>query len=140
MKKLSRRQITVIAIVALVLIACMVSRSKKNDPTSGLDTAARQACDDFAAGYRIIMRMEYNQLLFDWTFKPQIVWSHDVKGIAISPAQNFIEGTMLWQVGTDIEVNSQINLQVFYQGWADGGSVNGYRDKDFAGFAASYTF
>ncbi len=96
--------------------------------------------DDFAAGYRFIVRFEYNQLLFDWTFKPQIVWSHDVEGIAISPAQNFIEGTMLWQVGTDIEINARINLQLFYQGWADGGTVNGYRDKDFAGFAASYTF
>ncbi|HEY1075059.1 MAG TPA: DUF1302 family protein [Rhodocyclaceae bacterium] len=96
--------------------------------------------DDFAAGYRFIVRFEYNQLLFDWTFKPQIVWSHDVEGIAISPAQNFIEGTMLWQIGTDIEVNSRVGLQFFYQGWADGGTVNGYRDKDFAGFAASYTF
>lgn len=51
MKKLSRRQITIIAVVALVLVACMISRSKKGNETDGLDAAARQACDDFAAGY-----------------------------------------------------------------------------------------
>ncbi|MES0873737.1 DUF1302 domain-containing protein [Sinimarinibacterium thermocellulolyticum] len=96
--------------------------------------------DDFAAGYRLILRLEYNNVIFGWNFKPQILWSHDVYGVAPSPNQNFIEGTMLWQVGTDIEITQKLGAQLFYQGWADGGTVNGYRDKDFAGFAVSYTF
>ncbi len=96
--------------------------------------------DRFATGYRLIMRMEYNQLLFGWTFKPQLVWSHDVYGTAIAPSQNFIEGTKLWQVSTDIEITNALGAQLFYQGWSGGGTVNGYRDKDFAGFAVSYTF
>lgn len=110
--------------------------TQRLNPTQQTDGFA----DDFAAGYRIIVRMEYNQLLFDWTFKPQLVWSHDVYGTAISPAQNFIEDTMLYQIGTDIEITNKLGAQLFYQGWADGGTVNGYRDKDFAGFAVSYTF
>jgi hypothetical protein len=96
--------------------------------------------DDFAAGYRFILRAEYNNLLFGWTYKPQIVWSHDVYGIAINPEQNFIEGTMLYQIATDVEITNRLGAQVFYQGWAGGGTVNGYKDKDFAGFAVSYTF
>ena len=39
-----------------------------------------------------------------------------------------------------IEITNAIGAQLFYQGWADGGTLNGYRDKDFAGFAVSYTF
>lgn len=118
------------------------------EPTDGSPRAMRLNptqqregfADDFAGGYRFIVRMEYNQLLFDWNFKPQLVWSHDVYGTAIAPAQNFIEDTMLYQVGTDIEITNALGAQLFYQGWADGGTVNGYRDKDFAGFAVSYTF
>ncbi|MEQ1440283.1 DUF1302 family protein [Fontimonas sp. SYSU GA230001] len=118
------------------------------EPTDGSPRAMRLNptqqrkgfADDFAAGYRIIVRMEYNQLLFGWTFKPQLVWSHDVHGIAIAPAQNFIENAKLYQIGTDIEITNKLGAQLFYQGWADGGTVNGYRDKDFAGFAVSYTF
>ncbi|MFP5306089.1 MAG: DUF1302 family protein, partial [Gammaproteobacteria bacterium] len=110
--------------------------TQRLNPTQQTDGFA----DDFAAGYRVIVRMEYNQLLFGWTFKPQLVWSHDVYGIAITPAQNFIEGAKLWQIGTDIEITNKLGAQLFYQGWADGGTVNGYRDKDFAGFAVSYTF
>jgi hypothetical protein len=106
------------------------------NPTQQTDGFA----DDFAAGYRFIIRAEYNNLLFGWTYKPQIVWSHDVYGIAISPSQNFIEGTMLYQLATDVEITNKLGAQVFYQGWAGGGTVNGYRDKDFAGFAVSYTF
>jgi hypothetical protein len=113
-----------------------VKPTQRLNPTQQRDGFA----DDFAAGYRLIVRLEYNNVLFDWTFKPQLVWSHDVHGIAISPMQNFIEGTMLWQVGTDIEITQRLGAQLFYQGWADGGTVNGLRDKDFAGFAVSYTF
>ncbi|MDP9140749.1 MAG: DUF1302 domain-containing protein [Pseudomonadota bacterium] len=96
--------------------------------------------DEFAAGYRMILRMEYNQWLFGWTYKPQIVWSHDVEGISISPAQNFIEGTMMFQLATDIEITNRLTTQLYYQGWADGGTVNGMRDRDYAGFAVAYTF
>ncbi len=111
-------------------------------PTQRLNPTQQRKgfADEFAAGYRIILRMEYNQLLFGWTFKPQLVWSHDINGIAITPAQNFIEGTKLWQIATDIEITQKLGAQLFYQGWTGGGTVNGYRDRDFAGFAVFYTF
>jgi hypothetical protein len=110
--------------------------SMRLTPTQQTDGFA----DAFAAGYRIIARLEYNNLLFGWNYKPQIVWSHDIYGVSISPMQNFIEGTMLYQLATDIEITNRLGAQVFYQGWAGGGTLNAYRDKDFAGFAVSYSF
>jgi hypothetical protein len=94
----------------------------------------------FAAGYRLITRIEYDNLIFGWNFKPQIIWSQDVTGIAISPSQNFIAGTKNWQVSTDIETGTEVTLQVFYQGWTGGRTVDGNRDKDYAGFAVNYSF
>ena len=48
-----------------------------------------------------------------------------------------VQGTASARFATPFE---RLGAQLFYQGWADGGTVNGYRDKDFAGFAVSYTF
>ncbi len=111
-------------------------------PTQRLNPTQQTSgfADELAAGYRFIIRFEYNNVLFDWTFRPQIVWTHDVHGTSISPMQNFIEGMRLWQVGTDIEITQKLGAQLFWQGWHGGGTVNGLRDKDFAGFAVSYTF
>jgi hypothetical protein len=113
-----------------------VKPTQRLNPTQQTDGFA----DDFAAGYRFIIRFEYNNVIADWTFRPQLVWSHDVHGVSISPMQNFIEGTRLWQVGTDIEITQRLGAQLFWQGWHGGGTNNALRDKDFAGFAISYTF
>jgi len=94
----------------------------------------------FAAGYRLITRLEYDNLIFGWNFKPQIIWSQDVTGIAISPSQNFVMGTKNWQISTDIETGTEFTIQVFYQGWTGGRTVDANRDKDFTGFAVNYSF
>ncbi|MCU7729289.1 hypothetical protein ODJ79_36710 [Actinoplanes sp. KI2] len=51
MKKPSKRLVTVIAVVALIIFALCVAHSRGKDAHTGLDTAGKQACDDFAAGY-----------------------------------------------------------------------------------------
>ena len=112
------------------------SRAMRLNPTQQRSGFA----SPFAAGYRLITRLEYDNLIFGWNFKPQIVWSHDVAGIAISPSQNFIAGTKNWQVSTDIEFSNEFMMQIFYQGWTGGGTVNANRDKDFAGFSVNYSF
>ena len=93
-----------------------------------------------AAGYRIIARLEYDNVFWGWNLKPQIIWSQDVYGIAISPSQNFIEGTKTYQINTEIETGTEWTGNIFYQGSTGGGTVNANRDKDFAGFAINYTF
>ena len=51
MKKPSKRVVTVVAVVALIVIAVMVSNAREDEQHAGLDAAGQQACDDFAAGY-----------------------------------------------------------------------------------------
>jgi len=112
------------------------SRAERLNPTQ----QRKGFASPFAAGYRLITRLEYDNLIFGWNFKPQIIWSQDVTGIAIAPSQNFIAGTKNWQVSTDIEPSPSWSVQLFYQGWTGGGTVNANRDKDFAGFAVNYSF
>jgi hypothetical protein len=112
------------------------SRAERLNPTQQRNGFA----SPFAAGYRLITRLEYDNVIFGWNFKPQIIWSQDVTGIAIAPSQNFIAGTKNWQVSTDIETGNEFTMQLFYQGWTGGGTVNANRDKDFAGFSVTYSF
>jgi hypothetical protein len=50
-KKPSKRVLTIVAVVVLIIIAIMVSKSRDRAQPTGLDAAGKQACDDFAAGY-----------------------------------------------------------------------------------------
>jgi hypothetical protein len=50
-KKPSKRLVTVIAVVVLIIVALCVAHSRGKDAHTGLDAAGKQACDDFAAGY-----------------------------------------------------------------------------------------
>lgn len=49
--KPSRKLLTVVVIVGLVLVALLVARSGRRNPAAGLDAPAERACSDFAAGY-----------------------------------------------------------------------------------------
>jgi hypothetical protein len=50
-KKPSRRLVTIVVVVVLIVLALCVARSRKTDQHTGLDSAGKRACDDFAAGY-----------------------------------------------------------------------------------------
>jgi hypothetical protein len=50
-KKPSGRLVTIVVVVVLIILALCVARSRKTGQQAGLDSAGRQACDDFAAGY-----------------------------------------------------------------------------------------
>jgi len=94
----------------------------------------------FSTGYRLIFRLEYDNFLFDWNFKPQLIWGHDLYGRSPLPQQNFIQGAKTWQLINAVEFSPQWSAQVFYQGSTGGGTVNYLRDKDTAGFGFAYSF
>ena len=101
--------------------------------TSGFATA-------LSAGYQLMLRLEYYNLLFDWNFKPQLIWKQDLYGRSPQPTQNFIQGLKVWQLVNTIELSKQWSAQLLYQGATGGGSLNFLRDKDTAGFSVRYTF
>jgi hypothetical protein len=94
--------------------------------------------EDFAWGYRLVALFEYNNVFEGINFKPLLAWSQDVKGIAPSPMQNFIEGRKQFTLGTDVIFESGWTGQVFYQGFS--GRYHTLRDRDSLNFSISYTF
>jgi hypothetical protein len=109
------------------------SRLNPHQQTSGFATP-------FSTGYRLIVRGEYDQFLFGWNYKPQVIWMHDIYGTAPLPMQNFVEGAKTWQWINEVEFNNSLSAQIFWQGSTGGGTVNYQRDKDTAGFTVTYQF
>jgi len=95
----------------------------------------------FSWGLRSIIQMEYNDVVFGWAFKPQIVLLHDMTGVAPSPNQNFIAGRSQAQVGTDINFTQSLTGHVHYE-WYWGGEryMNALKDRDNMSFALAYSF
>jgi len=95
----------------------------------------------FSWGLRSIIQMEYNDVMFGWAFKPQIVLLHDMTGVAPSPNQNFIEGRSQAQVGTDINFNQSLTGHFHYE-WYWGGDkyMNALKDRDNASVSIAYSF
>lgn len=111
-----------------------VPDARRLNPTQQTDGFA----DDFAWGYRVLSRFEYNDVFAGVNFKPWLDWFHDVKGIAVGPMQNFIKGRQNFLVGTEFDFEGGWSGQLFYYGFM--GDNNVIRDRDFLTFSLGYTF
>jgi hypothetical protein len=96
--------------------------------------------DDFAWGLRSLIRGEYNDVVFGWTFMPTIIAMWDVKGIAPYPLQNFVEGRKDLVVGTEVKITPDFTATVLYQWFLGGGLDNTRLDRDNLSMSVSYTF
>src|SRR5207302_2607988 len=74
----------------------------------------------FAWGLRTLIRGEYNDVVFGWTFMPIIIATWDVKGTAPFPIQNFVQGRHDVIGGTEIKITPDVTATVLYQ-WFLGG-------------------
>ena len=111
------------------------------DPRTLVPTQQRKGfADDFAWGTRVLVRSEYNNLLFDWTFKPTVGVVWDIQGIAPFPMQNFVEGRAEIVAGTDINFNEALTGRVLYQWFTGAGDLNTRRDRDNLAISVSYSF
>ena len=96
---------------------------------------------ELSTGYRLILRLEYDNLFGrGWTWRPQMIWAHDVYGRTPLPVQNFVQGSKTLQLMHEVEFSSQWTASLFYVAYTGGGSVNYLRDRDSAGLVLQYSF
>lgn len=101
----------------------------------------RGYANGFAWGIREIIRSEYNDVIFGWSFKPQIILQWDVNGTAPFPLQNFIKNRMQADVGTDINITQALSARANYQVfWGGGKGENTRTDRDNISLALLYSF
>ena len=97
--------------------------------------------DDLAWGVRLLTRMEYNDVVFGWSFKPTFGFSWDIEGVAPYPIQNFVEQRMEALAGTEIQLTPDLTGRVLYQAYFGGRAGENTRaDRDNIALSLSYTF
>jgi len=95
---------------------------------------------DFAWGYRMVAKTDYNDLFAGVNMSAKLVFSHDVKGITPDPIFLFTQGAKSIGASLDFDYLNRWSASVGYNAfWGGKGSINPMEDKDFVSFSIKYS-
>ena len=95
---------------------------------------------DFAWGYRLVAKADYNNLFAGVNMSPRIIFSHDVKGITPDPMFLFTEGKKSVSVGVNFDYQSRWGADFSYNSFFGGvGTTNQMSDRDYVSFNIKYS-
>lgn len=110
-------------------------------PDNSLCRGAYCNDDGFATtnswGYRMRAMWDYNDLVPGFEIRPNLTWSHDVKGYG--PEPGFNEGSKAIVVGVDTSYLSTYSLSLSYTNFF-GGDYNMNTDRDYAALSFGVSF
>ncbi|WPP00695.1 DUF1302 domain-containing protein [Pseudomonas sp. HR96] len=90
-------------------------------------------------GYRARAIWDYNNVFAGINLKPNLAWSHDVKGYSPSPGGNFEEGRKAISLGLDADYQNTYTVGLSYTNFF-GGRYSTVDDRDFVALSAGMTF
>ncbi|OAB53034.1 DUF1302 domain-containing protein [Pseudomonas thivervalensis] len=90
-------------------------------------------------GYRARAIWEYPDVFAGVNLKPNVAWSHDVKGYSPGPGANFEEGRKAVSLGLDAEYQNTYNASLAYTNFF-GGDFSTVDDRDFLALSVGVTF
>ncbi|WOH37991.1 DUF1302 domain-containing protein [Thalassotalea fonticola] len=96
--------------------------------------------DDFAWGYKVLAKLDYNDVFWSMNVSPRVVFSHDVSGITPDPLFLFVEERKSVSVGVTFDYQSKLSFDINYNSFYDGvGTTNTTEDRDFVSFNIKYS-
>ncbi|TBU89723.1 DUF1302 domain-containing protein [Phytopseudomonas dryadis] len=90
-------------------------------------------------GYRTRAIWEYPDVIAGVNFKPNVAWSHDVKGYSPGPGGNFEEGRKAISLGLDAEYQNTYTASLAYTDFFDG-KYSTVHDRDFISLSFGMNF
>ena len=96
--------------------------------------------DDFAWGYQLLARLEYNNLFGGVNFLPTVAFSHNVSGNSPAPLANYIEGRKTLSISAEFIYQNAWSLDVRYVNYFGGGLQNLLADRDFFATTLKFSF
>lgn len=90
-------------------------------------------------GYRARAIWEYPDVFAGVNLKPNVAWSHDVKGYSPGPGGNFEEGRKAVSLGVDAEYQNTYTVGLNYTNFF-GGRFTTVDDRDFIALSAGVNF
>ncbi len=96
--------------------------------------------DEFAWGYRALLKLDYTNVFAGINVSPRIVFSHDVEGITPDPLFLFVEDRKSVSFALDFDYQSRWSANIGYNTFFDGvGTTNKMEDRDFVSFSIKYS-
>ncbi|WP_420234329.1 DUF1302 domain-containing protein [Pseudomonas sp. ABY48] len=90
-------------------------------------------------GYRGRAIWDYNDVFAGVNLKPNVAWSHDVKGYSPGPGANFEEGRKAVSLGVDAEYQNTYTASLAYTNFFDG-KYTTVDDRDFVALSVGVNF
>ncbi len=95
---------------------------------------------DFAWGYRVVGKLDYNNVFAGINVSPRVVFSHDVEGTTPDPLFLFVEKRKSVALGLGFDYQSKWSAQLNYNSFFDGvGTTNQMEDRDYVSFSVKYS-
>lgn len=95
---------------------------------------------DFAWGYRVVAKADYNNVFAGVNMSPKITFAHDVNGITPDPMFLFTEGRKSMALSLSFDYQSRWGAEVSYNSFFGGvGTTNAMADRDYVSFNVKYS-
>jgi hypothetical protein len=90
-------------------------------------------------GYRARVVWEYDNVFAGINLKPNLAWSHDVRGYSPNPGGNFEEGRKAVSLGLDADYQGSYTASLAYTNFFDG-QYTSVDDRDFLALSVGMSF
>ncbi len=96
--------------------------------------------DEFSWGYKMVAKLDYNNVVAGINVSPRVVFSHDVSGTTPDPLFLFVEDRKSLAFGLDFDYQSRWSANFSYNAfWGGKGSTNAIADRDYISFNIKYS-
>ncbi len=96
--------------------------------------------DQVSWGYRMLMRMQFDNAFKGINLAPRLAWQHDVNGVSPGPGGNFIEGRRAITLGLSGDYQNLYTADISYTRFTGAGRYNLINDRDFIAANIKYSF
>ncbi|MCT7940209.1 DUF1302 domain-containing protein [Shewanella holmiensis] len=95
---------------------------------------------DFAWGYRLVAKADFNNVFAGVNVAPRVIFSHDVDGITPDPMFLFTEGKKSVALGVNFDYQNRWGVDFSYNSFFGGvGTTNVMEDRDYVSFNVKYS-
>ncbi|GIU04387.1 DUF1302 domain-containing protein [Shewanella morhuae] len=95
---------------------------------------------DFAWGYRVVAKADFNNIFAGVNMSPRMIFSHDVDGITPDPMFLFTEGRKSVALGVNFDYQNRWGADISYNNFFGGvGTTNAMADRDYVSFNIKYS-
>jgi hypothetical protein len=91
-------------------------------------------------GYRLVCRLDFNNVFRAVNVMPRVAWQHDVNGNSPGPGGNFLEGRKAISFGVAATYLESWSVDMSYSNYTGAGRHNLINDRDFIQCNIKYSF